>query len=567
MSHENERMVLYQVMTRLFSNTNTSNIHYGTASTNGCGKFNDITRTALESIKSMGYTHIWYTGVIEHSVVRDYSRYGIPLDHASVVKGRAGSPYAIKNYYNVNPDLAVSVEERMKEYEDLLERTHKAGLKVIMDFVPNHVGRVYYSDEDVIGLGDDDNADVHFDANNNFYYFPNQSFKAPHDYKPLGSGVDTVYEEYPAKATGNDAFTATPSINDWFETVKVNYGVDYLDWRRTYFDPIPDTWNKMRDILLFWSAKGVDGFRCDMAEMVPVEFWNWVVPQIKSEFPHIKMIAESYDPGNYRNYLDYGGFDYLYDKVDLYDTLKAIIQGHANTDSLTNIWQKLDGIYDRMLRFLENHDEQRIASRFFAGDMWKGIPMMAATSFMHSGPVMMYFGQEVGEPAEGSVGFSGDDGRTSIFDYCSVPEHIKWVNNGSYDGALLNEDQRKLREKYIEILLLCNQSEAIREGHFYDLHYFNRNWEYTGYSDKVYTFLRHSGAEIVLVIINFAEWEENARVKIPENAWELIGITKEDVNIGNYGAIKRSSTTSYALESDINIVIPPLDYRVLEIKK
>ena len=145
----------------------------------------------------------------------------------------------------------------------------------------NHVARQYHSDvkpKGVKDFGEDDNKNVAFDPQNNFYYIPNQAFQVT-DNVPIPPGVEAFpYVENPANATGNDVVAAKRSINDWFETIKLNYGVDYLNGRQKHFDPIPSTWLKMRDILLYWAQKGVDGFRCDMAEMVPFEFWGWVIP-------------------------------------------------------------------------------------------------------------------------------------------------------------------------------------------------------------------------------------------------------------------------------------------------
>lgn len=570
---KDRRMVIYHVMTRLFGNCNTTNKPWGTLEENGVGKFDDFTSEVLLQLANSGYTHIWYTGVIEHGVLTDYRDVGIPLDDADVIKGRAGSPYAIKDYYDVNPDLANDIDNRMAEFESLIARSHQAGLKVLIDFVPNHVARSYHSDKNpgnFPDFGSDDDVGKYFDPNNNFYYFPNESFKVPEDYHSLGEHEfptkDGFFDETPAKATGNDVFSSTPTINDWFETVKLNYGVDYLNHRTAHFDPIPNTWLKMKDILLFWAAKGVDGFRCDMAEMVPVEFWQWVTKEVKEQYPEITFTAEIYVPDNYRNYIHTGGFDYLYDKVELYDTLKHIIQGHATTDNLTQVWQHQEGIGDHMLRFLENHDEQRIASPDFAGDMRKGIPMMAATSFMHKGPVMMYFGQEVGEPGQGFAGFSGDDGRTTIFDYWGVLEHQKWMNNGKFDGGQLSEEQRLLKERYAQILLAVNFEEALREGQFFDLHYYNRNEHYQGYSNRIYAFLRHTESEQVLVIINFSEAPEKVAIKIPEAAWLKMKINQESVRIG-HELINRQSTINYDLLTELNMTLPGLDYKVIKIEK
>jgi len=243
------KFVVYQVLPRLFGNFNSSNKHKGTIEENGCGKFNSFTVNALSEIKSLGVTHIWYTGVIEHASQTDYSSFGIANDHPAIVKGIAGSPYAIKDYYDVDPDLAENVENRMAEFEDLVTRTHKAKLKVIIDFVPNHVARQYHSTakpKDVVDLGEKDHCNWAFSPLNNFYYLPNEAFS------PLFNVLG--YKEFPAKVTGNDHFTAHPSQNDWYETVKLNYGVNYVEGHQKQFNPIPDTWFKMRDILLFWAS-------------------------------------------------------------------------------------------------------------------------------------------------------------------------------------------------------------------------------------------------------------------------------------------------------------------------
>ena len=391
-----EKIIIYQVFTRLFGNNSLRCKPNGSLEENGCGKMADFTTKALNEIRTLGATHIWYTGIIEHATQTNYTRYGIKPDHPAVVKGKAGSPYAIKDYYDVDPDLATSIPDRMKEFENLVTRSHKAGLKIIIDFVPNHVARQYGSDakpEGVTDLGEKDDVTKAFSPNNNFYYIPDTKLEGNID---LHRGAAEPYIEFPAKATGNDRFDAWPNSNDWYETVKLNYGIDYLNGHSRHFEPIPDTWVKMRDILLFWSAKGIDGFRCDMAEMVPVEFWGWVIPQIKAEHPKLIFIAEVYNPGEYRNYLFNGKFDYLYDKVGLYDTLRAITCGWESATAIPQRWQSLGGIEKRMLNFLENHDEQRIASDYFAGNGSKAIPAMIVSACMNTNPVMIYFGQELG---------------------------------------------------------------------------------------------------------------------------------------------------------------------------
>ena len=324
-----QKMIIYQVFTRLFGNKGLRNKMNGTLEENGCGKMDDFTEKALHEIKKLGATHIWYTGIIAHTSQTDYSAYGIPRNHPAIVKGKAGSPYAIRDYYDVDPDLAVHVEHRMEEFQALVERSHKNGLDVIIDFVPNHVARQYHSiakPEGVKDLGEGDDTSKAFAPNNNFYYIPGAHLDGEIDFYDEEQGL---YDEVPAKATGNNRFDAYPNKTDWYETVKLNYGVDYIGNTGNHFDPIPNTWKKMLDILLFWAGKGIDGFRCDMAEMVPCEFWGWVIPQVKAHYPKLLFIAEVYNPNEYRNYLHNGHFDYLYDKVGLYDTLRALTCGYG----------------------------------------------------------------------------------------------------------------------------------------------------------------------------------------------------------------------------------------------
>ena len=563
-----ERPVIYQILVRLFGNTKQPSEKWGALDQNGTGKMNDISDKALSEIKKMGCNHVWFTGLIEHATCTDFTQFGIKPDHPSVVKGVAGSPYAIKDYYDIAPDLAVDVPRRMDEFQSLIDRTHKNGLKAIIDFVPNHLARQYHSDAKPHGVkdfGEDDDQGQPFLPSNNFYYIPNHELIVPDS---TNNHLDPVgpYTESPAKATGNDVFSHHPSINDWYETIKLNYGVDYLHDRREHFDPIPDTWMKMKDILTFWTKKGVDGFRCDMAEMVPVAFWKWVTNEIRQVNPDILFIAEVYQPGQYRRYLHEGGFDYLYDKVELYDTLKGIIQGHQSTDQLPGVWQAQEGIIDHMLRFLENHDEQRINSPFFAGSAQPGIPMMAATAFMHRGPVMMYFGQEVGEAAKGETGFSGDDGRTTLFDYWNVPEHQKWMNGGVFDSGKLSKDQKQLRKEYIEILKACNKNQVLQTGHFYDLQYYNRSHEFSGYSNKTYAFIRHDQNNGVLVVINFHDHASDIKIKIPVDFFRKISLESDGKASINHSEVAISSIADLHYDTCLTDTLLPYSYKLYEIR-
>ncbi len=557
--------VIYQVFTRLFGSRSTSCVMNGDSSTNGCGKMNDFSFKALESIKSLGVTHIWYTGIIEHATQSDYSSYGIHKDHPSVVKGKAGSPYAIKDYYDIDPDLAVNVDRRMPEFENLLARTHKAGLKAIIDFVPNHVAREYHSDSKpsgVVDLGADDDTSKNFSPSNNFYYINGEPFRPQFD---LSDSNGEVYSEIPAKATGNDFFGANPGRNDWYETVKLNYGVDYQGSRMNYFSPIPDTWSKMLDILKFWCSKGVDGFRCDMAEMVPCEFWHWAIPQVKSAYPSIIFIAEVYNPQEYRNYIYNGGFDYLYDKVGLYDTLRIVSNG-ASASAITSCWQNVDDIHSHMLNFLENHDEQRIASPYFCGSALKGRPALLVSMLMRENPVMIYFGQELGESGSYTEGFSGDDGRTTIFDYWTIDSIRRWRNGGEFDDKKLLPEEKSLRDYYKKVLRLCNIESAIREGEFYDVmfaNYDNPDMD----TNRIYAFLRKQGHSLIVVIANFDSNALNAKVRIPVAAFDYMGIPKDLGYVSAKDLLSgKSEDVKLSPDGVIETVLPSSSGKVLKIK-
>lgn len=505
-------MIIYQVFTRLFGNDRIQCLPNGTKAQNGCGKMSDFTHKALEEIRSLGATHIWFTGIIEHATCTDYTADGILPDNPDVVKGCAGSAYAIKDYFDVDPDLADKVPSRMKEFQNLVARSHKAGLKVIIDFVPNHVARQYHSDvcpEGAEDLGAGDDITQGFSPRNNFYYLPGESLHL--DNIKAGSS----YHEEPAKVTGNDVFSAWPGRNDWYETVKLNYGIDYYGGRVGHFSPVPDTWSKMCRILLFWAAKGIDGFRCDMAEMVPVEFWEWVIPQVKKAFPGIVFIAEVYNPAEYRNYIRRGHFDYLYDKVGLYDTLKAVAQGNASAQAVTASWQQTDDIRSHMLNFLENHDEQRIASDFFVGNALKGRAPLLVSALMNTNPFMLYFGQELGERGMDAEGFSGLDGRTTIFDYWTVDTIRRWRNKGKFDGALLTAEEQSLQQFYARVLYIREQEPAFAQGEFFDLMYCNPALH------QQYVFARRGEDSVMLVVANFSESEQQMHINLPLHLFEL----------------------------------------------
>ena len=518
------KIIIYQVFTRLFGNRNTTRVPNGTLRVNGTGKMSDFDAERLRRIHGMGFTHVWYTGVIRHATATDYSKHGIPRQHPSVVKGVAGSPYAITDYYDIDPDLADDIDQRMSEFQQLVDRTHQAGMKVIIDFVPNHVAREYHSimkPEGVRDLGEDDDTGMHFSPTNNFYYCPGQPFVSPVQPKE----GEEPYVENPAKCTGNDRFDNCPGRNDWYETVKLNYGIDYCDagGRSYHFDPVPNTWVKMTDILLYWASKDIDGFRCDMAEMVPPAFWAYATRIVKEHYPRIVFIGEVYDTNQYRTYIQ-SGFDYLYDKVGMYDCLRDVICDRRPASSITYYWQHVDDIRQHMLYFLENHDEQRIASDFFCGSGAKAIPAVIVAALMGNNPFMVYAGQELGERGMDAEGFSGRDGRTTIFDYWCVDT----IRRGYFDRRHLSQDEMHLQLKYQQILHIANREAAVREGEFFDLMYVNpQTWKFNPRHE--YAFLRKFEDEVLLVVANFGPDRVNTSVNIPAHAFDFLGLPEKEV--------------------------------------
>ncbi len=557
------KFIIYQVLPRLFGNYNTTRKYNGAIEENGCGKFNSFTPAALKAIKDFGATHIWYTGVIEHATKTDYTAYGILRDHPGVVKGKAGSPYAIKDFYDVDPDLAEDVPNRMAEFEAMINRTHQAGLKAIIDFVPNHTARQYHSDtkpKGVQDIGETDNPEWAFSPLNNYYYMPHEQLRP--QFNTEG------YEEFPAKATGNDQFTAYPTEFDWYETVKLNYGVNYVEGHQKQFDPIPNTWYKMLDVLTYWTEKNVDGFRCDMAEMVPVEFWGWVIPKIKKLNPEIIFIAEVYNPAEYRNYICNGKFDYLYDKVGMYDLLRGIISRNQPARDITNAWQSLNGISEKMLHFMENHDEQRIASGFFCGRGIYAKPAVIVSATLTTAPFMVYMGQELGELGMDMEGFSGVDGKTTIFDYWGIESYQAWANNGKFDGEHLTEEQWELRNFYEKLMRVSLREKAIREGMMYDLVFANfGNPQFN--SHKHYAYFRKYKNELLLILVNFHDKPIDLEVNIPAEAFQYLNL--KDNNFYSYKNLL-NETEEFPIQrlcsgSPFRIFLPAWGGKILKFEK
>lgn len=583
------KVVVYQMFTRLFGNTNNTNQPWGTIEQNGVGKFNDINEAALKGIKELGASYVWYTGILHHAVIRDYSAYGISQDDPDVVKGRAGSPYAVKDYYSVNPDLAVDPAKRLQEFQALINRTHAQGLKVIIDIVPNHVARHYKSLDKPAGIEDfgaNDDTSVEYKRDNNFYYVPGQPFQVPvaqNGYQALGGEAhplsDGKFDENPAKWTGNGSRLAQPDFNDWYETVKVNYGVkpdgsydfdrlpaDFADksvqehaafWQGK---DVPNSWLKFRDIAFYWLDKGVDGFRFDMAEMVPVEFWSFLNSSIKTKNPDAFLLAEVYNPTLYRDYIRLGKMDYLYDKVEMYDSLKLVMQGKGSTDAIAQVQKGMADIEHHMLHFLENHDEQRIAAPEFAGDANKAKPAMVVSALISSSPTMLYFGQEVGEAGALDSGF-GDPSRTTIFDYAGVPAHQNWLNEGKFDGGKLTPEQKQLREFYTKLMNL-SATEAVFNGAYQELHTLNKATQ--GYSDKTYAFARFNEKTKVIVASNFATTATSFELKLPADLLQQWQLGKGDYELKDLLSERKASLKVTGDTASVQIELAPLESVVLK---
>lgn len=505
-------MNVYQLFVRVFGNKNNAWQAGGSREQNGCGTFNDITDDEIERIKALGISHIWLTGVLRHSTRSNYPEIGLPATNPVITKGLAGSPYSVVDYYDTDPDLAANPANRMAEFEAAVERIHNHGLKVIIDFIPNHLAREYKSlakPDYIYDFGVNDNRNVEFSPVNNFYYCPNQLYVNP-------VGNPSEYREFPARASGNDVFRPNPSVNDWYDTIKLNYGVDYRDGSR-HFEFVPDTWRKMLNIICFWCSSGVDGFRVDMAEMVPVEFWRWLISNVRKDYK-IMMIAEIYQPHLYKSYVE-AGFDYLYDKVGLYNTLENIYRFGQRAETISDVWKSLNNLDDNMLRFMENHDEIRLASKNYMKNAKNAFPFVALSALMNKGPFMIYNGQEYGEDADGVAGFSGDDGRTSIFDYVSMKSVIRDDRNS------------ETYEFYSKLLNFRENSQAIQKGSFYDLMWANP-W-YSNFDPQyIYVFLRYCKEQRLLIVINFNLNESrNVSVSIPEDARNLVGCCKSEYQI------------------------------------
>ncbi len=505
------KVIIYSVLPRLWGNTHSKPIPNGTLAQNGSGKLSAWDEQALAYVRELGCTHIWFIGLLEHATTTSFE--GIPADPEEIVKGKAGSPYAIKDYYDVAPALADSIPHRREELEALIERVHRAGLKILMDFVPNHVARTYHSDVAPVGvrsLGEGDDSSKHFSTNNCFYYFPGQELTLP---------TPGEYRELPAKATGNDCFSPTPSASDWYETIKLNYGVDYLAGGALHTSPQPILWERMYEILTFWAKRGIDGFRCDMAEMVPEAFWAWAISRLKAQYPTLLFLAEIYQPHRYESYLS-AGFDSLYDKVGVYDTMRAIIRGELSASTFDPVRDAVGSRQEAMCYFLENHDEQRLPSSFFASSTASLYAALPALVLSGTNPYLHYFAGELGEEGMQAEGFSGLDGRTTIFDYWSLPCLGRLC--ADYSGQELLPREQKLLDYHRTIFGLAHRYPALASGQYHGLNYLQSGAGYNAH--RLLSFVRYHEGEVVLVVCNFSNQAETARLRFTEGLLHQLGL-------------------------------------------
>ena len=517
------KIIIYQMLPRLWGNIGGKNIKNGTLKDNGCGKFSSIDTISLEYLRSLGVYYVWYTGIIRHATAEDSA--GCTPSSADWVKGRAGSPYSITDYYDVNPYLADEPENRMEEFHKLVERTHAAGLKVIIDFVPNHVARDYGrfaaahpAPTGMAALGESDDKSVHWKDSNDFFYYPGIPLALPIQ--------NQTYMEMPAMASGN-SYTSSPGVNDWYDTIKLNY-----------CDSHTETWEKMYDIVNFWAGQGVDGFRCDMVELVPPAFFKWLISRIKKDRPELLFVAEIYQKTLYSKYIREIGFDLLYDKSGIYDTLRAIVEKNAKDSGvpvedwqsakrITWNWQSLGDLQPYMLNFLENHDEQRFASDFFGCDARNSYAALYTALYRNNAPFMLYAGEEVGERGMDNEGFSGRDGRTSIFDWwapSSLTRLYKYIHG---EKEALTPEEESMLDAYRKALKFAAEDNAVSKGTVYDLCYCN--YASDGFNpDRHFAFLRDFEDETLLIVCNFSKNDADMKISIPEHAFNWMKMPESE---------------------------------------
>lgn len=413
------KKIIYQALTRLW----------------GQGRFSSWDKTSLDYIRSLGADYLWLTGIPRHATGKDF------------VKGDPGSPYSISDWQDVNAYLADDPAKRMEEFKALVGRVHDAGLKLITDFVPNHVAKDY-----------------------------------------IGPIPHHKYWD-----------------GDWTDTLKV-------DW------DAPETFDIMAGVLRFWASMGVDGFRCDMVELVRADHLARLISMIRAEYPELVFVAEVYNKSNYHTYLD-AGFDLLYDKSGMYDTVAAICRRMIPARHITWCWQSIGDMQPRMLNFLENHDELRLASNIFLTSPTRAYAALGLSLLFNNAWFMLYFGQEVGEDAAES-----ENGRTSIFNW-SNPVHIGDLNACLHGEKQLSDEESAVLKRYTELLATA-KLPAFASGATWDLCYCNEGS--IGFdADRHFAFLRYDETESYLVVCNFSDYTADMQICFPHELAPYIPLPQQ----------------------------------------
>jgi glycosidase len=575
-----QKKVIYQLVVRLFGNTHEARVQDGTLEQNGVGRFADVNEAAIAEIKALGCTDVWLTGVLRQATMTDYSSIGLPPDDPDVVKGRAGSFFAVRDYFDVCPDYAVDPADRMAEFEALVARLHAAGLRVLIDLVPNHVARGYGSVvRPELDFGAHDDPSVFFSPQNDFFYLPGGeplTLCRPSGWRPTGVAFDGRFAREDGgpgrtpRVTGNNVRSARPSATDWYETVKLNYGFNFAEPSASSYHPPPSTWKKVDAILAYWQDKGVDGFRVDFAHWVPPEAWSTILTAAKARRPETWFVAEAYE--DLERLLE-AGFDAVYFD-ELTDALKGLYIGASTLESVDVLLRSIDDpVRGRYLTYLENHDERRIASPIVRdrgpdatglGSTQAGRQLLPLLYLYSNGPVLLLNGQEVGEPGAGAEGFGGDDGRTTIFDYWSMPAFVGWVSGHAYDGAGLTAPQRALRAYHGDLLRLL-QAPEVRGNRIWGLRYLNDPRVHPGANAAIFPFARFArgGGSLLVVVANFAVGTPSSgAIRLPADLLDAAGLPSGDVSISlvfddggtvsqSLGAYERASLGSAGFQVEV----------------
>lgn len=568
------RLEVYQLLVRTFGNINETRVPNGTLAENGTGRFDDLNPAAAAALADMGMTHVWFTGALQQATSTDWSEVGEPADDPDILKGRAGSPYAIRDYFDVAPDYAVDPAARHTAFRAAVSAMHAEGLDVLLDFVPNHVARSYASSvrpERSFGAGD--RTDVFYTRDNHFFYLqvgdaptqmPGFDRATQTPISPTCSVLAATAGDYQCdglydwtnggetdwgRVTGNNVASWSPDLGSWYETVKLNYGFDYTTGAFEHpavgapEAPIPRTWEVMDEVIAHWQSLGVDGFRVDMAHMVPMAFHEWLISRSRARDPNVFWMAEAYDTdpakvteGNVLHALLGAGYDAVYDD-DTYDRLKAVFDGNAWANDVDNPLIADPILTHHALRYAENHDEVRLASPhdwMFDGANVGRAQAQAITAMLFAigrGPVMVYAGQETGESAEGAEGFGGDDGRTSIFDYWSMPSFVGWVNSHAYDGGGLDAETAALRAQHLETWAAF-RDPVFAQGQTYLLNGANLDRPRFGRLEGepvsgryAHALLRYvdGRAALVFVWLHPTITATDVAVRVPADAWDRVG--------------------------------------------